>query len=87
MIQPLGHRVLVKELDTEETLPGGKIIMLDDTLKYHTQSQAEVISAGKDCDPRLKKGAWILHKPFARAKGPQDNVYWVNEEDVVAVIS
>lgn len=84
-MKPLGTRVLVRELDVHDTSPGG-IVLLDDTLRYATQEQGEVVVAGKDCDPRLKPGTWILHKPFARAKGPEDGQYWILEDEIIAVI-
>lgn len=84
-MKPLGTRVLVRELDVHDTSPGG-IVLIDDTLRYATQEQGEVVAAGEACDPRLKPGTWILHKPFARAKGPEDHTYWVMEEEIVALI-
>lgn len=83
---PLGKRVLIRDLDTEETLPGGKIVLLDDTRINLTEQQAEVVAAGASCDERLKPGTWILHKPFARIAGPDATTFWINEEDCVAVI-
>ena len=86
VLQPLGNRVLIRDILTDETLPGGKVVLLDDTRLNLTSQQAEVIVAGKDCDQRLVEGAWIFHKPLCRSEGPRDGEYWIKEDDVVAVI-
>lgn len=91
---PLGGRVLCKEVETPEGF--GKIVLLDDTLKYHTQNQAEVVAVGeggKDdlgyvvpTNPDLKPGAWIIIPNFARTEY-KDGLFWVWEDDIMAVLS
>lgn len=81
---PLGTRVLVKDVETAESLAGSKIILLDDTRKNLTQQQSEVLYAPKKAD--FKAGAWVIHKPYAKSDGPEPNTYWMDLEDIYAVI-
>ncbi len=84
-IRPLGRRVLCRRILTEETVPGGRVVLLPDRLEAETDQQAEVVAAGAACDPALTPGTWVVHTPMARSEGP-DGMFWINEDNIVAVI-
>lgn len=85
-LQPLGTRVLCRRLLTEETVPGGRIILLPDRLEADTNQQAEVVAAGASCDPALVPGAWVVHTAHARSEAP-DDMFWILEDNIVAIIT
>ena len=86
MYLPLRDRVLCREIKTEETKPGSKIILVEDTRDNLTQQQAEVVAVGPENDePRLVEGAWIVHRPFARVH-VEDGLFYLKAEDVVAIL-
>ena len=86
-IKPLGYRVLCKEVETDSSFQGSPIILLADTVAEATKQQAEVVAVGSKVESAdVVPGAWILHTPFARQDAP-DGMFWVNESDIVAVLS
>ena len=87
MLTPLGNRVLCRPVLTEETLPDGRIILMEARREALTDQQAEVISASASCDPRLTEGTWVLHKPMKRVKVEDgDEAFWLLEDDIVAIL-
>lgn len=92
-LRPLGYRVLVRRLDTEEKLKGG--ILLPDTAKKK-QEQAEVIALGtgkKDKSGNLipipvKVGDVILMEKYSGQEVTlNDQEYTIlKADDIIAVI-
>lgn len=103
----------MQKVETGESLPGAKVVLLDKTRKELTAQQAEIVSVGLPgiCDddscerphrfhaPLLKPnneghwhhfggqaGDWVLLVPRSLTEGP-DNCYFVNQDDVLAVLS
>ncbi|MBS4168529.1 co-chaperone GroES [Parachlamydia sp. AcF125] len=92
-LKPLGNRVLVRRLETEEKLKGG--IILPDTAKKK-QEQAEVIAVGtgkKDKNGKLipspvKVGDIVLMEKYSGQEvtlGDQEYVI-VRGDDLIAII-
>jgi co-chaperonin GroES (HSP10) len=95
--RPLGNRILCRRVLTEETLPGGKVILLAERREQSAAQQAEVVLAGQGrfdedgayapVDARLTPGTWILHRQFARSHTSEDGEYFLlKEEDIVAIL-
>lgn len=82
-MKPLGKRVLCRDITTEERYPGTRIVILADSRAELTKEQAEVVAVGATCEQGLQPGDWVIHRPHARAEGP-DGMFWLNEDDVVA---
>lgn len=92
-LQPLGNRVLVKRLESEEKLKGG--IILPDTAKKK-QEQAEVVAVGpgkKDNDGKLqpmpvKVGNVVLMDKYSGQEVTVDDVEYVivRADDLIAII-
>ncbi len=93
-IKPLGQRVLVKRLESEEKSAGG--IYLPDTAKEKPQ-EAEVVSlgtGGKDEDGKpieftVKKGDRVLISKYGgtEVKVGGDELLIISESDILGIIS
>ena len=93
---PRNRLLYCRYLDPEDRLPGGRIHLLDGSLKAITSQQGIIVSIGTDgrddegdpvpVDSRLQPGAWVLHTAFKRIPAPEDGFFFVHEEDVVAVL-
>ena len=76
MIALRGSLILCRYPETEDTVPGSPIILLDGSKTAITSQQGVVEAVGPGhydedgyfvpMDPRLKPGAWITHTAFAR---------------------
>lgn len=95
-MKPRNRLLYCRYLDPEDTLPGGRIILLDLSKKAITSQQGvveAVAEGGYDAegdwvpmDPLVQKGAWILHTAFKRVPCADDKHFFVAEDDVVAVL-
>lgn len=92
-LQPLGNRVLVKRLPSEETLKGG--ILLPDTAKQK-QEQAEVIAVGTGTKNKkgdlipipVKTGDIVLMEKYSGQEvtlNDEDYII-VKSDDLIAII-
>jgi len=94
---PRNRLLYCRYLDPEDTLPGGKIILLDLSKKAITSQQGIIVSvgtAGRDeegdpvpVDERLLPGTWILHTAYKRIPSDNEGFFFVHEDDVVAVLA
>lgn len=84
-IKPLGDRVLLKVLETEEKTVSG--ILIPDTAKEKTQ-RAEVIDIGDSDEIKVKKGDMVIHDKYAgtQIKDNGKDYLIVENKDVIAVI-
>jgi chaperonin GroES len=92
-IKPLGGRVLVKSLETEEKTPGG--IILPDTAKEKPQ-RAEVVAVGRGKlledgtikAPDVKVGDKVLHGKYSGNEITHDGVEYLilDEDEILAII-
>ena len=92
-IKPLGQRVLVKRVDSEEKTAGG--IYLPDTAKEKPQ-EAEIVelgTGGKDEDGKpieftVKKGDRVLISKYGgtEVKVGGDELLIVSESDILGII-
>ncbi len=89
-LKPLGDRLAVKYVETEEKTESG--IVLPDTAKEEKPQQGEVVAIGKGCydeeDIEISKGDMVVFDKFS---GTQVNVdgedfIIVSLEDVLAVL-
>lgn len=92
-IQPLGDRVLVEPLETEEKTKGG--IVLPDTAKEKPQEgkvvavgKGRVSEDGKTIPLEVKKGNKILFSKYsgAEVKVAGEELLIMREEDILAII-
>lgn len=96
MIELRGRLILCKYLETEETLPGGRIALLEGSRNAITAQQGQVVAAGPGeydedgdwvpQDPDIKPGAWVLHKAFARKPWHDEAFFILHADDVVAIL-
>lgn len=93
-IQPLGDRVLVKPLETEERTKGG--IVLPDTAKEKPQEgEVTAVGRGRRLDDgqvvplEVKKGDKILFGRYAgtEVKINEEEHLIMREEDILAIIA
>jgi chaperonin GroES len=92
-IKPLGGRILVKSLESEEKTPGG--IILPDTAKEKPQ-RAEVVAVGKGKlledgtikPPEVKAGDKVLHGKYSGKEVTHDGVEYLilDEDEILAII-
>ncbi len=91
-VQPLGDRVLIKQLEAEEKTKGG--IILPDTAKEKPQ-EAEVVAVGKGkvedgktIAPEVKAGDRVLYGKYSgtEIKVDGEELIIVKEEDMLAII-
>ena len=91
-VQPLGDRVLIKQLEAEDKTKGG--IILPDTAKEKPQ-EAEVVAVGKGkvedgktIAPEVKAGDKILYGKYSgtEIKVDGEELIIVKEEDILAII-
>ena len=84
-IKPLGDRVLLKVLETEEKTVSG--ILIPDTAKEKTQ-RAEVIDIGDSDEIKVKKGDMVIHDKYAGTpiKDNGNDYLIVESKDVIAII-
>ena len=91
-VQPLGDRVLIKQLEAEDKTKGG--IILPDTAKEKPQ-EAEVVAVGKGkvedgktIAPEVKAGDKILYGKYSgtEIKVDGEDLIIVKEEDILAII-
>ena len=86
-IQPLGNRVLLKLVKTEEKKsPGG--IVLPDSAKNEKALESEVLAVGKDEKIAVKKGDVVLVPRFGgtELERDQERLLIVNALDILAVV-
>ena len=91
-VQPLGDRVLIKQLEAQDKTKGG--IILPDTAKEKPQ-EAEVVAVGKGkvedgktIAPEVKVGDKILYGKYSgtEIKVDGEELIIVKEEDILAII-
>jgi co-chaperonin GroES (HSP10) len=46
MLKPRAGKALVKRIETEDTLPDGKVVLLDDAKRRMTSGQFEIVAMG-----------------------------------------
>lgn len=92
-VQPIGDRVLVKPLETEERSKGGVII--PDTAKEKPQmGEVLAVGPGKIQDngqrlaPEVKKGDKVLYTSYAgtEVKVDEEKLLLMRESDILAVV-
>ncbi|ERP39034.1 co-chaperone GroES [Chitinivibrio alkaliphilus] len=87
-IKPLGDRVLVKSLDSEEKTAGG--IYIPDSAKEKPQ-EGEVIAVGggtKDVEMTVSPGDKVLHSKYAgtEIKHGGEEYMIMKVDDILAVV-
>lgn len=84
-IKPLGDRVLLKVLETDEKTASG--ILIPDIAKEKTQ-RAEVLDIGDSEEIKVKKGDIVIHDKYAgtQIKDNGQDYLIVESKDVIAVI-
>jgi len=93
-IQPLGDRILIKQLEAEEKTRGG--IVLPDTAKEKPQEgkvvavgKGKVLESGKVQAPEVKAGDKILYGKYSGTEvTTKDGEEYIilKEEDILAII-
>lgn len=91
-LKPLGDRVVIKQLEAEETTKSG--IILAPTAKEKPQ-QAEVVSVGpggvidgKEVKMEVKAGDKVIYSKYAgtEVKLDQDELIIVRQSDILAIV-
>ncbi|MGE5528659.1 MAG: co-chaperone GroES [Patescibacteria group bacterium] len=92
-VQPVGDRVLVKPLETEERSKGGVII--PDTAKEKPQmgevlavGPGKILENGQRLAPECKKGDKVLYTSYAgtEVKVDGEKLLLMRESDILAVV-
>jgi len=81
-----GKRVLVRRVDTEETLREYPHVVLPQEVRDGlTVGQAEVVAVGSLCQPGLKVGDWVVVKQWSLSEAPPQlgPDLWLVTEDAV----
>lgn len=91
-----GRLILCRYVETEDTLPGGKIALLQGSKDALTSQQGIVEAVGPGerdedgdwvpMDPGLVKGAWVVHRAFARKPWPDPSLFLLHADDVIAIM-
>ena len=97
-MKPRNRLLYCRYLDPEDRLPGGRIHLLDGSLKAITSQQGIVEDVSEDGydedgdfvehEAALEAGAWILHTAFKRIPSTvgDDKHFFIHEDDVIAVL-
>ena len=98
---PLAGRCVVRKIATEETLPGGRIILTKAVQEAMILQQAELVAVGPDeiyDDPddaaeshwpelsQLQQGAWLLMKSRSWIETDMPDLWIVRHGDIIATI-
>ena len=92
---PRAGLLLIRRPETEATLPGGRIVLMENTLTHLTQGQAICLAVGPPAhdeddeeipiDPRVVPGAWIVTRFRNWTPTDQPDEFLIRQADVVAV--
>jgi len=91
-IKPLGSRVLLKEVETQETTKSGIVLPSNAKEKPYMAEVIEVgpgeIEDGKEIKMEVKKGDKVLYSKYAGTEIKLDNEKYliVKQEDILAII-
>jgi co-chaperonin GroES (HSP10) len=81
-----GKRVLVRRVETEETLREYPHVVLSQEVRDGlTMGQAEVVAVGSLCQPGLNAGDWVVVKQWSLSEAPPQlgPDLWLVSEDAV----
>ena len=86
-----GKRVLVRRIDTEESLREYPHVLLSQEVRDGlTMGQAEVVAVGASCQPDLKVGDWVIVRQWSLSEAPPqlgDDMFLVPEDAVLCTLS
>lgn len=91
-IKPLGARVLLKEIESEETTKSGIVLPSNAKEKPDTAEVVEIGSSevkdGKEIKMVVKKGDRVLYSKFSGTEVKLENEKYllVKQDDILAVI-
>lgn len=91
-IKPLGTRVLLKEIESEETTKGGIVLPSNAKEKPYMAEVVEIgpgeVKDGKEIKMVVKKGDRVLYSKYAGTEVKLDNEKYllVKQDDILAVI-
>ncbi|AUS98389.1 co-chaperone GroES [Clostridium thermosuccinogenes] len=91
-VKPLGARVLLKEVETEETTKSGIVLPSNAKEKPYLAEVIEVgpgeIKDGKEIKMQVKKGDKVLYSKYAGTEVKLDDQKYliVRQDDILAVI-
>lgn len=91
-VKPLGTRVLLKEVETQETTKSGIVLPSNAKEKPFVAEVVEVgpgeIKDGKEIKMQVKKGDKVLYSKYAATEIKLDSQKYliVNQEDILAIV-
>lgn len=91
-VKPLGTRVLLKEVETQETTKSGIVLPSNAKEKPFVAEVVEVgpgeIKDGKEIKMQVKKGDKVLYSKYAGTEIKLDSQKYliVNQEDILAIV-
>lgn len=91
-VKPLGTRVLLKEVETQETTKSGIVLPSNAKEKPFVAEVVEVgpgeIKDGKEIKMQVKKGDRVLYSKFAGTEIKLDSQKYliVKQEDILAIV-
>jgi len=91
-IKPLGTRVLLKEIESEETTKSGIVLPSNAKEKPYMAEVVEIgpgeVKDGKEIKMVVKKGAQVLYSKYAGTEVKLENEKYllVKQDDILAVI-
>ena len=91
-VKPLGARVLLKEVETQETTKSGIVLPSNAKEKPFVAEVVEVgpgeIKDGKEIKMQVKKGDRVLYSKFAGTEIKLDNQKYliVRQDDILAIV-
>lgn len=85
-VKPIGKRVLLKMLSSEEKTSGG--IYIPAVAQEKTQ-EGVVVEIGNECDIDIKKGDCVVYDKYsgAQIKVQGEDLLLVKAEDILAVLN
>jgi co-chaperonin GroES (HSP10) len=85
-----GKRVLVRRVETEETLREYPHVVLSQEVRDGlTMGQAEVVAVGSLCQPGLNAGDWVVVKQWSLSEAPPQlgpDMFLVPEDAVLCTL-
>lgn len=91
-VRPLGARVLLKEVETQETTKGGIVLPSNAKEKPYMAEVIEVgpgeVKDGKEIKMQVKKGDRVLYSKYSGTEVKLDSQKYliVKQDDILAIV-
>jgi hypothetical protein len=100
MIVPRPGLAVIRRIKAAQTMPGGRILLTENTRDFLTAGQAELVTIGTAGEPdedaegqvydelsHLASGAWLLLRHRTWIETDEPDLFLVRHEDIIGVLA